>query len=174
MKEFNESMIENYREFNNGGMFEIDGYTVKFDNRSKTLETEYPYAEDLRLWWFDIEEETKKLSISDIEGLQFELVDTFPKGYEVWNVNTNGKYLPLCETDKNFNVNVDTLKCIKLESDEDVQCVLKAMQYFKKRTHEALKKYFKKYDNNYCTLNTMFKVKRASEALEALKKVGIE
>lgn len=60
MKTFNESMINNYREFNNGGTFEIEGYTVKFNNRSKTLETEYPYAKELRAWWFDIEEETDK------------------------------------------------------------------------------------------------------------------
>ena len=59
MKEFNEAMIRNYREFNNGGMFEIEGYTVKFDNHSKTLETDYPYANDLRLWWFSIEQEAK-------------------------------------------------------------------------------------------------------------------
>jgi hypothetical protein len=60
MKEFNETMIKNYRELNNCGTFEIDGYAVKFDNHSKTLETEYPYAEDLRLWWFDIEQESKE------------------------------------------------------------------------------------------------------------------
>ena len=65
MKEFNETMIKNYRELNNCGTFEIDGYTVKFDNRSKTLKTEYPYAKELRVWWFNIEntetiEEAKK------------------------------------------------------------------------------------------------------------------
>lgn len=59
MKEFNEAMIKNYKEFNNGGTFEIEGYTVKFDNHSKTLETDYPYASDLRLWWFNIENEQK-------------------------------------------------------------------------------------------------------------------
>ena len=56
MKEFNETMIKNYREFNNGGIFEIEGYAVKFNNNTKEIETEYPYAEDLRSWWFDIEE----------------------------------------------------------------------------------------------------------------------
>ena len=59
MKEFNEAMIKNYKEFNNCGIFEIEGYTVKFDNHSKTLETEYPYAKELRVWWFDLEEESK-------------------------------------------------------------------------------------------------------------------
>lgn len=59
MKTFNESMVKNYREFNNGGMFEIDGYTVKFDNNSKELKTDYPYAKELRVWWFGLEEEPK-------------------------------------------------------------------------------------------------------------------
>ena len=62
MKTFNESMIENYKELNNCGSFEIEGYegyTVKFNNHSKTLETEYPYAKELRAWWFDLEEEPK-------------------------------------------------------------------------------------------------------------------
>lgn len=60
MKTFNESMIENYKELNNCGTFEIEGYTVKFNNHSKTLETEYPYAKELRAWWFDLEEEPKE------------------------------------------------------------------------------------------------------------------
>ena len=57
---FNESMIKNYKELNNCGTFEIEGYTVKFNNHSKTLETEYPYAKELRAWWFDLEEETEE------------------------------------------------------------------------------------------------------------------
>lgn len=60
MKTFNESMINNYREFNNDGSFEIEGYMVKFNNSTKTLITEYPFAEELRLWWFDIEKEEEK------------------------------------------------------------------------------------------------------------------
>lgn len=60
MKTFNESMIKNYKELNNCGTFEIEGYTVKFNNHSKILETEYPYAKELRAWWFDLEEEPKE------------------------------------------------------------------------------------------------------------------
>ena len=59
MKTFNESMIKNYKELNNCGTFEIEGYTIKFNNHSKTLETEYPFAKELRAWWFDLEEEPK-------------------------------------------------------------------------------------------------------------------
>ena len=32
---------------------------IKFNNSTKELETEYPYAKELRAWWFDIEEEPK-------------------------------------------------------------------------------------------------------------------
>lgn len=60
MKKFNESMVSNYKEFNNKGSFEIEGYMVKFNNNTKELETEYPYAKQLRAWWFDIEEETEE------------------------------------------------------------------------------------------------------------------
>ena len=60
MKTFNESMINNYKEFNNKGSFEIEGYIVKFNNNIKELETEYPFASDLRVWWFGLEEETEE------------------------------------------------------------------------------------------------------------------
>lgn len=60
MKTFNESMINNYKEFNSKGSFEIEGYIVKFNNNTKELETEYPYASDLRIWWFGLEEEKEE------------------------------------------------------------------------------------------------------------------
>ena len=61
MKTFNETMVKNYREFNNVGTFEIEGYVVKFNNNTKELETEYPFASELRVWWFGLEtEETEE------------------------------------------------------------------------------------------------------------------
>lgn len=60
MKTFNETMVKNYREFNNGGTFEIEGYIVKFNNNTKTLETKYPFSSDLRVWWFGLEEEVEE------------------------------------------------------------------------------------------------------------------
>lgn len=60
MKTFNESMINNYKEFNNKGSFEIEGYMVKFNNNTKKLETEYPFASDLRVWLFGLEEEKEE------------------------------------------------------------------------------------------------------------------
>ena len=60
MKTFNESMINNYVEFNNGGSFEIEGYVVKFNNNTKELTTDYPMAKDLRVWFFELDEEEEK------------------------------------------------------------------------------------------------------------------
>lgn len=178
MKTFNESMISNYREFNNVGTFEIEGYIVKFNNNTKELETEYPYAKELRTWWFDIEETTtEKVSISDIDGLKFEIVNEFPKNYIVWDINTTSEYLPLCEVNKDKSVNTETLKCIKLQSAEDVQIVLTAIRCFrslKKRTLEGMKKYFEKYNNNYCSISAMCNVKCVNNALKVLNNVGIE
>lgn len=177
MKEFNETMIKNYREFNNGGIFEIEGYAVKFNNNTKEIETDYPYAEELRVWWFNIEqetEETEKLKIADIEGLEFEVVDTFPKDYVVWNINTTSEYLPLCEVSKDNHVNVDTLKCIKLKSAEDVHNVLRSSSYLKNVTPRKLSNYLKRYADNCMSLATVLRVKRVTNALEAFKKVGIE
>lgn len=179
MKTFNESMIKNYKELNNCGTFEIEGYTVKFNNHSKTLETEYPFASELRVWWFGLEEETttEKVNISDIDGLKFEIVNEFPKNYIVWDINTNSEYLPLCEVNKDKSVNTETLKCIKLESSEDVQTVLIAVRCFKslkKRTLEALKKYYEEYHYVYRSMSTIRKVAHVGDALEALKNVGIE
>lgn len=33
---------------------------VKFNNNTKELETEYPFASDLRVWWFGLEEEKEE------------------------------------------------------------------------------------------------------------------
>lgn len=183
MKEFNETMIKNYREFNNGGIFEIEGYAVKFNNNTKEIETDYPYAEELRVWWFNIEieeteeEATEKVSISDIEGLEFEVVDTFPKDYIVWDINTTSNYLPLCEVSKDNKVNTATLKCIKLESNEDVQTVLNAVRrtkVLKRRTLEAMKKFYNKYNGVWGSVATLYKVNSFRNAIEAFKKVGIK
>ena len=68
MKTFNESMINNYKEFNNKGNFEIEGYMVKFNNNTKELETEYPFASDLRVWWFGLEKEDKRAELIKEHG----------------------------------------------------------------------------------------------------------
>ena len=67
MKTFNESMIKNYKEFNNSGEFEIEGYKVRFDLNTKTLNTNYPNKEDLRKWFFEIEEDEDMKTLTNEE-----------------------------------------------------------------------------------------------------------
>jgi hypothetical protein len=179
MKTFNEAMIKDYKEFGNKGSFEIEGYVVKFDNNTKELVSDYPNVKELRVWFFDLDEkeEAEKVSISDINGLKFEVVNEFPKGYIVWDINTTSNYLPLCEVNKDKSVNVETLKCIELESNEDVQTVLTAVRNFKtlsRRTLDSMKKYYKEYHNVFRSMATVRKCHNVGNALEALSKVGIE
>ena len=65
---------------------------------------------------------------------KFEVVDKIPSGYEIWNIpEMKGyeEYLPLCEVfEGTRNVNLDTLKAIKVGSS-DANVVRKAsMQGF--------------------------------------------
>lgn len=50
----------------------------------------------------------------------FELVEKIPKGFEIWNIPEigNGEYIPICESSKDYSVNVKTLKAIKLSKEE--------------------------------------------------------
>ena len=59
----------------------------------------------------------------------FEVVKEIPEKYHVWNIgrqnfNFEG-YIPLCLSDKSFNVDVSTLKAFKMESEEKALYVLK-------------------------------------------------
>lgn len=49
----------------------------------------------------------------------FEIVKKIPYGFEVWNIPEigNGEYIPICQT-VDYNVNVNTLKAIKLSKSE--------------------------------------------------------
>lgn len=119
----------------------------------------------------------EKLRLTDEENLEFELVDKFPKGYEVWHINVDCEYLPLCEINKDkndFNVNIETLKCVKLESAEKVQDVLKGMMYVRQSTSKGLQRYLKRYSNKPMSAKVAFHVKRITKALEALKGIEIE
>lgn len=55
----------------------------------------------------------------------FEVVEKIPKGFSVWPISPvgDGEYTPICETvnpdDKNcYDVNINTLKAIKLSKEE--------------------------------------------------------
>ena len=53
----------------------------------------------------------------------FEIVNEIPKGYKIWFVSILNKagYLPLCKVIKGtYNVEIDTLKCIKADGVEEI------------------------------------------------------
>lgn len=112
--------------------------------------------------------------VTDINGLEFEVIDNIPKGYSVWHINTKSNYLPLCKIDENCYVDVDTLKCIKLDSAEDVQTVLNGMMYVRNRTLKALKSYFRRYNKDGLNDKMEYRVSRVYKALSVLEKNGIK
>lgn len=50
---------------------------------------------------------------------RFEIVDRFPIGYMIWNINASviPGYLPLCRMKDTTEVDTSTLKAIKVEGD---------------------------------------------------------
>ena len=53
---------------------------------------------------------------------RFLICDTWPAGYVVWNIGRHNfpfeGYLPLCVCDNNYHVFINSLCCIKVESEE--------------------------------------------------------
>lgn len=67
-----------------------------------------------------------KLTINTLSATrEFEIVEKIPTGFFVWNIGANmgtDEYIPLCEDlhpeDKDdYNINPDTLKAIKLDTE---------------------------------------------------------
>ena len=112
--------------------------------------------------------------IADINCLEFEIVDNIPKGYEVWHINTKNNYLPLCKIDENCYVDIDTLKCIKLESAEDVQTVFNGMMYVRNRTPKALMTYFRRFNKDCLSAKMEYRLSRVFKAIMALERNGIK
>lgn len=61
----------------------------------------------------------------------FVVVDKFPLGYKIWNIGDNmvDGYLPLARVDANYHVDVDSLKAMKVDSDEDLQALRHMAHY---------------------------------------------
>jgi len=52
----------------------------------------------------------------------FKLVEKIPTGYSIWYIGSHMSegYLPLCQCDKDYHVNPDTLKAIKCDDAQDI------------------------------------------------------
>ena len=60
----------------------------------------------------------------------FEVVENIPEGYTVWNIGDNmvEGYLPLAQIE-NYQVNPNTLKAIKIDSNEELKLLRDAAGY---------------------------------------------
>ena len=112
--------------------------------------------------------------IKELNGMEFEVVKSIPKGYVVLNTNIDSEYLPLCVMDKNCYVDKTTLKCIKLESKEDVHDIYNGMCYLRNATPKALKIYFKKYNKDGLSAKMEYRLSRVFKAIMALERNGIK
>lgn len=60
-------------------------------------------------------------TITNDSGYVFEVVDEFPDGYEIWAIGREHfdfeGCIPLCEVGKDYSVNTDTLKTLKVKDE---------------------------------------------------------
>lgn len=60
-------------------------------------------------------------TITNDSGFAFDVVDEFPNGYEIWAIGREyfdfEGYIPLCEVGKDYSVNTDTLKALKVKDE---------------------------------------------------------
>lgn len=114
------------------------------------------------------------VEIKELNGLEFEVVKEIPKGYVILNTNINSEYLPLCRMDKNCYVDKTSLKCIRLESKEDVKDIYNGMCYVRNATPKALITYFKKYNKDGLSPKMEYRLNKVFNALMVLEKNGIK
>ena len=101
---------------------------------------------------------------------EFEVVNSIPKNYVIWNIGTNmvKGYLPLCELYKGtYKVNPNTLKVIKIEGAQEI---LKIASFIKDITPQGLLKYYNK-NRNSKNAYTRQKANKVLNAYNILKEV---
>lgn len=120
---------------------------------------------------FSVEEDQKNILIAG--NHEFEIVDSFPQGYDIWSIGDNMPkgYLPLYKDNGDFHVDPDTLKAIKVEGAE---YVLKVACYSKNiKTIKGMETYIKRYSKSK-NAYTRLRVERVKKALEVLKTVKFD
>ena len=88
---------------------------------------------------------------------EFQVVDHFPHGYQIWNIGKNmiDGYLPLCRTKTNqpfpgcMEVETDTLKAIKTEGAQAILAVTSSGLNSSARMEQYLTKYKGAFPNTY-------------------------
>lgn len=108
-------------------------------------------------------------------GDTFELVDSVPRGYLIWNIGKNmiDGYLPLCilASDQPFpggrTINADALKAIKCEG---AQTILAAIGYGPE-TPDQMERYIKKYSSEGPDGLHAVSVERMKKALPLMREI---
>lgn len=95
---------------------------------------------------------------------EFEIVNSIPKGYKIWNIGKNmvDGYLPICQVyPGTYSVVVETLKAIKFS---EAQTILEAVGYGTD-TVRKMEKYLEKHKND----NQSKRIKKALPLMKKLK-----
>ena len=109
-------------------------------------------------------------------GHTYEIVNSIPRGYEIWNIGSHAPegYLPLCRLKANQpvkgskEIEPDTLKIIKCN---DTQLIFKASMYTP--TITDMERYVKRYQNSTSN-KVQRKVNCMKQAIDILKQLNWE
>ena len=100
----------------------------------------------------------------------FQLVDSVPLGYEIWNIGKNmvPGYLPLCRmTPGTYSVEVETLKAIRIDGAERILAAIGGGQ----NTIAKMERYVKRYKNSPAGSWPNLQVERMQRALPIMKQL---
>ena len=108
----------------------------------------------------------------------YEVVDTIPLGYTIWNIGKNAPdgYLPLCRLAANQpfpgarNIETDTLKAIKVDGATDILVAVGSGP----NTPASMQKYIEQHENSKDTV-VQLRVARYLKAIPIMQTIpGIE
>ena len=102
----------------------------------------------------------------------FEIVESVPKGYLIWNIGRNmiDGYLPLCKLkavqpfEGCMEIERDTLKAIKIEGAQTILAAISGGQ----NTIESMERYISRYKNAKPGTWSYRQVQRMKKALEVM------
>lgn len=98
----------------------------------------------------------------------FTIVESVPRGYEIWNIGDNmvDGYLPLCYVfPGTYDVDGDNLKAIECK---DAQTILAAIGYGPKTVSE-MEAFIKKYEHDEYRSYQAERIKKAMPVLKTIK-----
>lgn len=100
----------------------------------------------------------------------FEIVDSVPPGYQIWNIGKNmiDGYLPLCKViPGTFSIETETLKAIKIDGAQKILAAINGGQ----NTIKSMERYIKRYRNAKPGTWSYLQVERIKEALPIMRQI---